>query len=365
MRKSKSALHGLFALMAGAFLPILPVLAQETGPVHTCRGDRCEAPEVELTGCALVVGEAQDWTADQPIDTADALLTQASEICDADTFQAVKFRVSNVILREVHPRWDVNVQSAEQRELANKLNFLANWNTDHWQVYAMLADLAFAEKRYQPATSLYNSAILRSDSEFSTEKKNVPPDSVYQYLIRTGQTSQMLADEYTAAPVDYAGQISGTMVMNNTRGTVVNRVLLPIQFITGVDTFTEKGMHAMDDLWRLFNKDLDGLKEEQSDGQVCLIGHSDPTGPAGVNQRLSEKRSAAVKADLKRRAVREGNTEILSVLDAISTKGCGEDAPIEFVHPTFSKLTGSEKNQIMRRVELDQSGTCGCQPAKY
>jgi OOP family OmpA-OmpF porin len=74
---------------------------------------------------------------------------------------------------------------------------------------------------------------------------------------------------------------------------------------------------------------------------VVAVGHTDSTGPASYNQRLSVRRAEAVKAYMVSKGVDA---------DRIFTEGKGEDSPVA----DNSNRSGRAKN---RRVEVEVVGT--------
>ncbi len=105
-----------------------------------------------------------------------------------------------------------------------------------------------------------------------------------------------------------------------------------VQFVTGSSTLTSVARKELDKAARILNEQYPQLKVE-------IAGHTDNTGKAEMNQTLSEKRAASVKAYLIKKGVAE---------DRLSTVGLGQDQPVA----DNATAAGRARN---RRVEFKVS----------
>ncbi len=102
-----------------------------------------------------------------------------------------------------------------------------------------------------------------------------------------------------------------------------------VQFASGTSTLTAGAKTEL-------NKAVKILNEQYTDLKVSIVGHTDNTGKAESNQKLSENRAASVKKYLVAKGVNA---------DRLTTSGMGADSPIE----DNSTKAGKAKN---RRVEF-------------
>jgi outer membrane protein OmpA-like peptidoglycan-associated protein len=102
-----------------------------------------------------------------------------------------------------------------------------------------------------------------------------------------------------------------------------------VQFKSGSDEIEAKSGPLLDQI-------AAAMRSNPEVGKIRIEGHTDDTGDAGPNQRLSEARAAAVRRALVERDVEEGRLE---------TKGYGESRPAA----PNATAAGRAKN---RRVEF-------------
>ncbi|WP_052273237.1 OmpA family protein [Flavihumibacter solisilvae] len=102
-----------------------------------------------------------------------------------------------------------------------------------------------------------------------------------------------------------------------------------VQFVTGSATLTAGAKKELDKAAKILNEEYPQLK-------VDIVGHTDNTGGAELNQKLSEKRANAVKAYLGKKGV---------AADRLTATGQGQGNPIT----DNNSSAGRAKN---RRVEF-------------
>ena len=105
----------------------------------------------------------------------------------------------------------------------------------------------------------------------------------------------------TMATARSSGQPSGTM-RSKIRGVEIKEHPIPVQFVFGKATFTEKAKGNVDTL-------VKHLQHEEPD-QIILVGHTDDVGKKSHNCRLSIRRAKALKNYLVNAGVRANITTI-------------------------------------------------------
>lgn len=188
--------------------------------------------------------------------------------------------------------------------------------------------------------------VIGSDSSESGDNNRQPAEVVERAAEQAGQKASEVAEEAKAAVVaaidsdgdgvadaldKCADTSAGAKVDESGCNVVLTediRETLYVQFSTAGSTVAEA---SMAEIGRIAN-----LMREFPDVQLLLEGHTDSSGSADLNLRLSQQRAAAVKQVLIDRFSIDGSR--------IDTIGRGEDAP------AFSNDTaeGRAKN---RRVE--------------
>ncbi len=198
-----------------------------------------------------------------------------------------------------------------------------------WLVNAWLADIAYDREAFTEAARQYQEALAAIEDETATP--TAPPEAAIAHIFGRAEQSRLLADDFVSTPTTRSGKPTGLGSLN-LRGFVPRSVALPIEFEYDSTRFTRKGAAAVADL-------LQQLRIG-NDRAITLIGHTDPAGQALYNQRLSERRAAAV-ADYLRAGGYAGN---------IRVEGRGESEPPRV--DGAERFTTAQLNQMARRVEL-------------
>ncbi len=197
-----------------------------------------------------------------------------------------------------------------------------------WQVLAAYADGIKASRNYAKAAKLYQEAM---DDIADVNLNPTPPArGVIASIYKKASVARMLARSYVASTE--RGGKPGGLALANIRGFTVETTPIPIHFEYNKVDFTADGKKAADDM-------LAYLTREGSPS-IDLVGHTDPKGSASYNQKLSERRAAAVKSYLVDKGYK----------GAIRAIGRGESEPFEADEPESYSV--EEMNQLHRRVEL-------------
>jgi len=86
------------------------------------------------------------------------------------------------------------------------------------------------------------------------------------------------------------------------------------------------------------------IKAASDVGQVVVMGHADPTGPAKGNQALSQKRAKAVKSYLTAQGIKP---------ELIATSGLGDTQPLVKCDPKAAAADKIGCNAPNRRIEVE------------
>lgn len=200
-----------------------------------------------------------------------------------------------------------------------------------WQALATLGDLANARRDYASAATRYQEALVEIADANATP--SVPPTQIVLAIRRQAEQAALLSPRYVPSARGRDGTNAGLAAMQ-IRGIEVAAVALPIQFKFDSIDFTQAGIDAVADLGAILKADQHKL------GRVTLIGHTDATGDADYNQRLSVRRAQAVRDYLRAHGI---NADI-------QAEGRGESEPYQPDDP--GRYSQDERDQMSRRVEL-------------
>lgn len=221
-----------------------------------------------------------------------------------------------------------------------------------WRANLAQAQRLFAADRPAEATVLLQKALelvapqtgkTRADDQFVLAgPEGEPPDAKTLKLLysRAHAFQQIAASSkgvYVQAPQDKrAGGIGGlynrSVLAAISRGAEPVRVPVPIVFQFNSTEFTAAGRAAAEELASV-------LKEREAKA-VDVVGHTDQTGSADYNMKLSIRRAEAVKAFLK----------ASNVQAAITATGKGKTQPLDI--PQSDEFTLDQIMELNRRVEF-------------
>ena len=201
-----------------------------------------------------------------------------------------------------------------------------------WKQLAVSADEAAAIKNWQEAAKLYNKALDTIDDLKITPEP--PPSSEIKRLQRVAQQVQILADNSVKTRSLKIIPACDSIFRESTRGVVVDSNLVAIYFQQNQSDPDPTGERYIEHI-------ADCLKQKQYT-KLRLIGHTDASGPAEVNRKLSLKRAETLRRFLLSSGV---SSEIL-------VDGKGEDEPIQIEYD--NTLDQKEIDSLNRRVEIQK-----------
>jgi outer membrane protein OmpA-like peptidoglycan-associated protein len=276
---------------------------------------------------ALLLGSAQAQAVDCPALALQAQSSQDPNIlkalsaealaCPADLLQALRRKTGQVL-------WNAALQQDPPNEAA--LREVLHY-TNLWQARELLADAALSKKDYPAAWKEAQSAL----DGLSEDLNNPEREAVALRLVGLIDRAASLSESYVANTRGLRGEPMG-VIGALTRGQIVKKAALPVQFEFGKTTFTAKGQAAVQD-WAGQLKGLSGLR-------LRLVGHTDAVGSGSANQKLSLARAEAVKAFF----LKEGVTLTLT------TEGKGETDPPQI--EDRASLDAATWEALCRRVVM-------------
>lgn len=274
--------------------------------------------------CQAIYQRAKDTTDSAALET---LYREARNTPDCDDAFRVKLgqRVSNELLHLIQYQLQQNPKADVAAAIDRVLDYARLW-----QALAMRGDLRYDRRDYYRATLDYQEALeIIADPE-ATPKP--PASEQIAAIYRKAEVNRLLADRYPPTPTRRSTGEPGGLAATNIRGFVPERVALPITFEYDSTRFDAKGQAATADL-------LDFLTR-QGQGDITLIGHTDPRGDDAYNLLLSQRRAEAVKQFLLAN----------QYPGTIHTEGRGKREPMPVDDPQI--YSEDELHRLQRRVEL-------------
>lgn len=198
-----------------------------------------------------------------------------------------------------------------------------------WQAAAWLGDIAYDAGRFADAARRYQEALTAIADVQGTPQP--PPEPVIEQVFRRAELARLAAADYVPIPTTRAGEPSGLGSVS-VRGFVPKKVAVPIEFQFGSTELTGRGIQAAQDL-------LASLTSANP-ATVKLVGHTDPSGGADYNQKLSERRASAIRDYLLSKGFH----------GQIAVEGRGYNEPLKI--DDRSHFTNDQYNQMLRRVEV-------------
>jgi outer membrane protein OmpA-like peptidoglycan-associated protein len=198
-----------------------------------------------------------------------------------------------------------------------------------WAVHARIGDLmrrlpaTDGQPDYAAISLAYDAAVRAIDLAPPSARPGAPEIGrlvglAYQF------------DALSPAPVPRRGHFTHTARQIN-----VERTPVPLQFVYDSDRLTEAGRVQAENLFDL-------LKEEDMP-RLRLVGHTDPKGSDGYNDKLSLRRALAIKHFLTDRGY---------PADRIATEGRGKRDIDKLRIWDRTEFTPDQIHQMLRRVEL-------------
>ncbi len=274
---------------------------------------------------------------DADLATLETLYRQARETPDCnDAFRAkLGQRVSNELLRQTQAQLRQDPKADVAEALDRALSYARPW-----QGLAMRGDLRYDRHDYYRATQDYQEALeIIADRNLTPD----PPDPAQiGAIFKKAERGRLLADRYPPTPTSRSTGEPAGLAAGHIRGFVPEQVALPITFEYDSTAFDAKGQAAAADL-------LDFLTR-QGQGEITLIGHTDPRGDDAYNLALSQRRAEAVKRFLQAK----------NYAGAIRTEGRGKSEPMALDDP--QAYSEEERYRLDRRVELRRNDSPGVKP---
>jgi outer membrane protein OmpA-like peptidoglycan-associated protein len=289
--------------------------------------------------CAELDGEMTTLARRQDVERARRIVEEAATTasCVGAALDLLGRRAAFVLYAKAYVAGVAETERENLLEQALKLG-------RPWQVVAAAADLARTGKRHAKAAQLYQEAL----DDIRNERLNpaAPSTEVIAGLIKKAEAASLLAPEHVRR-IDRSGAPGGLACLTF-RGFTVRKTAVPVEFEydepglkkSGADAFTAKGRGAAEDLFSFLTR--------QGAPAMHLIGHTDPIGGDAYNQKLSERRAAAVRDFLIAKGYKGD----------IRTSGKGKTEPFEPDDP--QGYTTTERHQLDRRVELDRQDAASC-----
>ncbi len=201
-----------------------------------------------------------------------------------------------------------------------------------WQVHVALGDAHSTAGRHDEAAERYGLALAAIDDDMLTPE--IVPAEQIEALFQKAQQSNLLAQRHVPVPRRRSdGSTSGLLALG-IRGYKVPSVALPIRFDFDSATLTADGRASADELFETLAR--------EKPAQITLAGHTDRTGDAEYNRRLSLRRAEALRDYLRARGLPEP-------AQGYRLLGLGKDCPFRFSagEPTDQALV----DQANRRVQ--------------
>ncbi len=274
---------------------------------------------------------------DADLATLEALYQEARRTPDCDDAFRAKLgqRVGNEHLRQIQARLRQDPTTDVTESLDRALSYARSW-----QALAMRGDLRQDRRDYYRAALDYQEALEVIADRNATP--DPPAPALIGAIYQKAERSRLLADRYPPTPTSRSTGAPAGLAATSIRGFVPERVALPITFEYDSTAFDAKGQAAAADL-------LDFLTR-QGQGEITLIGHTDPQGDDAYNLALSQRRAEAVKRFLQAR----------NYSGTIHTEGRGEREPLAVDDP--QAYSEEERYRLDRRVELRRNERPGAEP---
>jgi OmpA-OmpF porin, OOP family len=295
------------------------------------------AANAQANACAEIVTRINRAASSSNVAAASGAYKDAekSGACSGDALRQIGRTVS--LLHYTAAAVPTLAADAKLQLLENGLKF-----GRPWEALAFLADQRRSEGQrlarangpqskaaYGRAAALYQDAL--NDINDAVANPQAPPKDVIRSIHQKAQEMSMLAPVYVKPPTDRSGKPGGLAAVTY-RGFAPVTTVLAVEFVYNQTVFTPKGREAANDM-------LENLKAEGFPA-IRLIGHTDPVGGDGFNDKLSLDRAEALKAAL----VEAGYT------GAITVEGKGKRELAQVDDP--GQYNQQDLHQISRRVEM-------------
>lgn len=220
----------------------------------------------------------------------------------------------------------------QQERLAEAKKWLRRAPTMVWNTQVVHGDIAALQRKWLVAAQFYNQAWdLMNDPQATPQ---APSPAKTEEIFQLASGAQILAGDLDAT-IGSSGEARG--IMGNSRaGNRYRKRPLPVQFKFGGSRLNKNGKKSVKQLAKYFKM--------RKATQINLIGHSDRVGSHAACNRISKKRAARVKKELRKELRR---LEVKARINAIG-KGKREPFPI----PRHWKLKQRKIDEINRRVEF-------------
>ena len=279
----------------------------------------------------------------------DALRTQVNASAQCGEVQKTCF---NALVADAYARraGDLSAGSSgsgTDPTEAEQLAFRAASIARTWVVLWTLADLAQRRKNYDQAALHYKSALTelsdvskRIETYEQTgksyvcagEKEDFPTAAQREQLAALSSQADALSKSFVPAPPTRDGSFGGIFA-GASRGLVVNRFPIPVEFKFDSVELTQKGKDAAAFLSEYIRK--------TAPEKVVLTGHADQKGSDEYNCQLSKRRLDALIGQIQSEVPR-------GITFVAIPQGKGEP----FAVVDGSEFTPDEIDQINRRIEL-------------
>jgi len=204
-----------------------------------------------------------------------------------------------------------------------------------WQKKVTEAKRAEEQKQWSMAAGLYNEALDIINNPTATPQR--PSQAEIQSLYSRSSLAKMLANNNSVQLTrTVVVPDCSTLMRTSVRGVEITKHLIAVEFKYDDTVFTDKGKYAANELAYCLKEKQQGLR---GTFKITLVGHTDETGRADYNKKLSVKRAKALKKYLEQQD---------PTLD-ISTEGKGETEPLPNKPDSLSQ---DERYQLDRRVEV-------------
>ena len=200
-----------------------------------------------------------------------------------------------------------------------------------WKEQKRAGDKAAELKNWQEAAEFYNKALDTIDDSRATPTP--PSSSEIKQLQNTAQQMQILAANVRTRSLKIT-LTCDNIFRESTRGVALDSNLIAVHFQLNQSSLDKTGERYIQHI-------ADCLKQKQYT-KLRLIGHTDASGSAEVNRRLSLKRAETLRRFFLSSGV---SSEIL-------VDGKGEDEPIQMEYD--NTLDQKEIDALNRRVEIQK-----------
>ncbi|MEM1116481.1 MAG: OmpA family protein [Bacteroidota bacterium] len=306
------------------FATLLVVLAVAAG----CSGPPAANPRVEAAQAALQ--SARDAGAEEDAPVAFAEAREAYERAESSRLAKEDIERTEHLAYLALQRARIATETARLNATSREIE-AAREERQRVQLEARTAEAEAAARRAEAARQEAERQRLEAERQ---RAEAIAAQQEAQQQRAEAEEARRRAEAALARAQELAAQVEDLQAQLTNRGLVLT--LGDVLFDTGQSTLKAGGLSAVDRLVAFLN--------DYPQRSVLIEGFTDSTGSDETNQRLSERRAAAVRQALMERGVADTR---------IRTIGYGENYPVA----TNDTPAGRQQNRRVEVVISDDDGT--------